>query len=69
MPKKTKVEMVKLRFIGACSAKYWDENGSHNVKPGDVVEFTSAMAECRLAEPVWELYKEKDGESCPDLTS
>ena len=66
MPKKVKVEMTKLIFTGACSGKYWD-NGSHNVKPGDVVEFCDKMAQFHLKEPVWEVYKEpvkqiKDGE-------
>lgn len=61
MPKK-KVEMKKLQFIGACSAKYMDEKGQHRVKPGDIVEFTPGMYEFHLAEPVWEIPKIKEGD-------
>lgn len=51
--------MKKLEFIGGCSGKYWDESGSHLVKPGDVVEFSDSMAKHRLKESCWREYKEE----------
>ena len=45
---------VKLRYIGACSGKYFLDGTNHTVTPGDVVSFPKAQAEFHLNEPVWE---------------
>lgn len=52
MPKK-KIEKIPLLFVGGCSAKYVDENGTHRVSPGDIVEFTPVLADFRRKEAVW----------------
>lgn len=62
MPKK-KIELKPLQFIGATSGKYMDEKGQHRVTPGEVKEFTPAMYDFHLAEPVWKIPETiKDGD-------